>query len=369
MDPQILDLIQENNILKFTLNNINVSYANAIRRVILSDIPTVVFKTFPYEKNDAIFHINTSRLNNEILKQRLSCIPIHIADLEMPLEDYIIEIDVQNNTDTILYITTDDFKIKNQKTNTYLNTIDQRDIFPPNKITNSYIDFCRLRPKISENIPGEQLKLSCKFSIGTAKENGSFNVVSTCAYRYTLDYNAIEDTKIIKEEELKIKYSEEADIKYHLQDWENLDAKRIYIPDSFDFIIESLNVYTNTYIITIAISIIINRLTTIIELYSSKTNLIINSEVTIPNCFDIILENEDYTIGNILEYTLYKMYYLDQKTINFCGFRKPHPHINISIIRLAFTTPTEKAKVIEYITNSATIAIQLYQKILETVNK
>jgi DNA-directed RNA polymerase subunit L len=104
------------------------------------------------------------------------------------------------------------------------------------------------------------------------------------------------------------------------------------------------------------------------ELYSSQNNLIINSEVTIPNCFDIILENEDYTIGKILEYTLYKTYYLDQKTINFCGFRKPHPHINISIIRLAFNAPTEKTKVVEYINNSATTAIQIYKKILERIN-
>ena len=65
-----------------TISNINCSLANALRRVILANIPTVVFRTSPYEKNDATFHINTSRLNNEILKQRLSCIPIHISDME-----------------------------------------------------------------------------------------------------------------------------------------------------------------------------------------------------------------------------------------------------------------------------------------------
>ena len=111
MNPIVLDIKEENNVLSFTINSINVSYANAIRRVILADLPTVVFRTIPHEKNDATFHINTCRLNNEILKQRLSCIPVHISDLETPIQDYIVEIDVNNDTDAIIYVTTADFKI------------------------------------------------------------------------------------------------------------------------------------------------------------------------------------------------------------------------------------------------------------------
>ena len=38
------------------------------------------------KKNDVDIEINTTRLNNEILKQRISCIPIHIAD-EIPPEE------------------------------------------------------------------------------------------------------------------------------------------------------------------------------------------------------------------------------------------------------------------------------------------
>ena len=62
---------EENGILTVIIDGINVSYINAIRRTILSDIPTLVFNCFPHDKNDADIHINTSRLNNEILKQRL----------------------------------------------------------------------------------------------------------------------------------------------------------------------------------------------------------------------------------------------------------------------------------------------------------
>ena len=50
MEPSVLDLTERNNILTFTISNINVSYANAIRRVILADIPTVSFALLPMKK-------------------------------------------------------------------------------------------------------------------------------------------------------------------------------------------------------------------------------------------------------------------------------------------------------------------------------
>ena len=364
MNPTIDSIKEEENILTFTISNINVSYANAIRRVILSDIPTVVFRTSPYDKNDATFDINTSRFNNEVLKQRLSCIPIHISDLEMPLEDYILEVDVNNNTESFLYVTTADFKIKNKKTDKYLNDSIVKDIFPPNNITKQFIDFCRLRPKISDNLEGEHLKFSCLFSIGTAKENGSFNVTSTCSYKNTPDLIKIEETLLSKESELREKYTNDAEYEYAKKDWLLLDAKRIFIPNSFDFTIATIGVFNNITIVKNAIEIIITRLKKIIEIYSSQNNLIKPSESTIPNCFDIILENEDYTIGKILEYTLYQIYFIEKETLTYCGFNKPHPHINISIIRLGFNDVTEYNTIKLYINNAATIAIEYYEKLL-----
>ena len=129
MDPRIENVSEDNNdTLTFTLSGVNVSIANAIRRTILSNINTVIFRTAPYEENKANIMVNTSRLNNEILKQRLSCIPIHITDLEMPLQNYIMEVNVENLTDTIVFVTTKDFKVKNLTTNEYLSEKDTRKI-------------------------------------------------------------------------------------------------------------------------------------------------------------------------------------------------------------------------------------------------
>jgi DNA-directed RNA polymerase alpha subunit len=381
MEPSVIDLFEKDNILHFTINNINVSFVNALRRVILSDIPTVVIRTTPYEKNDAAIEINTSIFHNEILKHRLSCIPIfHINKLfkesfnellSIPSEklleelaDYVVEVNVVNNSEQVVYVTTGDFKIKYLKTNKYLDESTVGKVFPKNEITQHFIEFCKLKPKYSENIAGEQLKFTAKLSLGTASENGSFNVVSLCTYSCTLDNFAIDKAKQEKLDELQSKYTDDKEIEYLITDWLLLDAKRIVVPNSFDFKIKTLGVFTNYEIIIKAIKIIISRLLEIKNIYKTQNDLIINSINTVENCFDIILKTEDYTIGKILEYSLYELYYNTTKTLTFCGFKKPHPHIDESIIRIAFNSPVEKPLIIEYILSATDYAIDYYKKLL-----
>ena len=146
---------QKKGVLHFTIDNINVSIANALRRTILADIPTLVFNCFPHEQNDADIHINTSRMNNEMLKQRLSCIPIHIKDHSLPYKELTVEISMKNATENTIDITTENFKIKNDTSGKYLDENAVRKIFPKSPETGDYILFSRLRPKISTIMPGE----------------------------------------------------------------------------------------------------------------------------------------------------------------------------------------------------------------------
>ena len=67
MNPQIELIETVDDSFGFTLSGINVSLANAIRRIILSEIPLVVFRTTPNEQNKCNIIANTSRLNNEII--------------------------------------------------------------------------------------------------------------------------------------------------------------------------------------------------------------------------------------------------------------------------------------------------------------
>ena len=53
------------------------------------------------------------------------------------------------------------------------------------------------------------------------------------------------------------------------------------------------------------------------------------------NCYDIILVNQDYTLGKIIEYAFHTKYY-ESKIATFCGFQKKHPHDDFSILRIAY---------------------------------
>ena len=53
---------------------------------------------------------------------------------------------------------------------------------------------------------------------------------------------------------------EKEDVEFLKKDFMLLDAKRYFIPDSFDFTIESIGIYDNNTILIKAIEIIINKL-------------------------------------------------------------------------------------------------------------
>ena len=364
MDPRISNLIEEDGTLKFTLTECNMSIANALRRIIVSDIPTFVFRTYPYSENKAEIRHNTTRFHNEIIKQRLSCIPIHIQDMSFPYKDYVIELDIKNDTDNIIYVTTRDFKIKNIVTEHYSSESEVRQIFPPCPITGDYIEFARLQPKLSENIDGERLALRCALDIGTAGQDGAFNVISTCAYECTPDIEKANQAWAEKEKAFKKEEMKEEDIDFEKKNWFILDAKRFYIENSYDFVVESVGVFDNMEILTKACDIMIKKCEAFMYDLEHGNVVIVPSETTLKNGFDITLKNEDYTLGKVIEFYLYQNNFIGDKSVSFCGFRKPHPHSVDSLIRIAFHNPIEVVGVSGYLQGATDYAIQAYKQIM-----
>lgn len=335
MNPKISQISEESGVLKFTLSGVNVSLANALRRIILNDIDTVVFRTETYNDNKCTITTNTGRLHNEILKQRLSCIPIHSTNLyELPGK-YILEIDETNDVDYIRVITTEDFKIKNKETGEYMGKADVNRIFPANLKSNQHIDFSRLRPKIGD-VPGEQLKLTCEFSIANAGVSSMFNVVSKCAYGFTPDADKAHTAWTEKENKMSADGATAEEISYTKTNFYLLDAQRYYAENSFDFAIETVGVFTNNEIVKKACAIMQRKLLDFMELVEANSVQIEPSVVSMENSWDIILENEDYTLGKALEYYLYEQFYSKEKKLNFCAFKKTHPHDTSSRIRIAY---------------------------------
>jgi DNA-directed RNA polymerase alpha subunit len=372
--PIVSNKSEDNGVLKFTLSKVDVSLANAIRRIILSEIPCIVFKTTPYEENKALIYTNTSRLNNEIIKQRLSSIPIHIDDLAFPIEDYILEINEKNDTDTIKIVTTEDFKIKNIKNGKYLSKEAVHKIFPPDSISTSYIDFVRLRPRLSDDIDGEHIHLECSFILSNAKDDGMFNVVSCAAFGNTVNMRSANDNWNEKERKLKEENQSDEDIEFLKKDWYALDALRYSTPNSFDFTIETIGVFENEAIVKKACAIMIEKLVKFKQdIQDNGEHLIEPVETTIRGSHDIKLEGEDYTLGKVIEYILfesqfigsdlYNKSYKGDKKLTYCGFRKPHPHINESYIRVG-GNKINKQNISEMLISSSDKAISMFNHII-----
>ena len=365
MEPRITNTIEEEGSLKFTLVDCNMSLANALRRIIVSDIPTFVFRTYPYSQNKAEITHNTTRFHNEIIKQRLSCVPIHIDDIDFPYQDYIVEVDVKNDTDNIIYITTKDFKIKNISSGRYSDESAVRRIFPPSHIGGDYIEFARLQPRLSENIEGERLAFTCGLDIGKASEDGAYNVISTCAYECTPDPAKASEVWAEKEKAMRKEQKSVDEIEFDKKNWMLLEAKRFCIPNSYNFIIETVGVYENMAILMKACNVMISKCQKFLYDLENGNVPIIPSETTLKNGFDITLINEDYTIGKVIEYYLYQEHFIADKTLSFCGFRKPHPHSTDSIIRVAFHNQIDKVGVSGYFQGACDSAINAFTKIME----
>ena len=201
---------KHNYYVEFELGNIQTSMANGIRRTIISDIKTVGFRTEPYEASQVKVIVNDTPLHNQFVLHRISLIPIHIAKPDtFDVDDYLFSIDVVNDTNSIIDITTKDFKIKRISTHTFLPEEEVKKFFPPDPITGDYILIDRLRPKyfvpsktLSQEVIDEMGKVFTKKTddimkfhiegkacISNSKENGHFCPTSCAAYINTVDNN------------------------------------------------------------------------------------------------------------------------------------------------------------------------------------
>jgi DNA-directed RNA polymerase subunit L len=358
--------------LKFTLSGVDTSIANGLRRIILTDIRSVVFRSFPHEECKINIITNTSRFNNEMIKQRLSCVPIHITDHDFPIDEHVVELAVQNTEDHTMYVTSGDFMIKNTKTDSYLTKEAVAKIFPADPISGGHIDLVRLRPNIAGKGKGEEISLTAKLDWGTQGENGAFNSVSTCLYANTIDQAAADKKWEAREKEMKSAKNDAGTIQSAKQDYGYLDAFRSFKPNSFDFIIESVGVWKNQEIVRMGCDAMIRRLKEFANAVETQRNeLIRESQTTIRNGYDVVMKNEDYTLGKVVEYFLYAEYYAKSGTggesvLSFCGFAKPHPHINESVIRLATRVPVnDLGDIVRMVVDACDRGVATYEGIRE----
>ena len=298
----------------FIINDVDLGIVNAIRRIILSEIPIVGF----YGEDEPTIDIkyNSGPLHNEFMIHRIGLIPLHITEeITENYEDgdYEFEFNIENKGNETINITTNNFsgKYKGKE----LTKEELKIIFPANKISKNYILITRLRPN-------EHLHLIATAVKKTGKLNASFSPVSLSNFYF------IEDTTEIKEE--------------------ILERQRNYIknkygdPISIEFQLEPINALSYKYLFKKSIEIIIEKLEILIE-------KLVNKEIPIEpvnscnNSFNFQIDNEDDTLGNLIQSILHNKYIRNNKKFReydctYIGYICPHPLINQLIIRFSLST-------------------------------
>lgn len=102
----------EGEFLEFLLTNTDTSMANALRRIIIAEVPTVAIDLVEFTNN-------TTVLNDEFLAHRLGLIPLwseHARHMKRPFEPYdrddevqvVFELDIKCTSDSTMQVTDKD---------------------------------------------------------------------------------------------------------------------------------------------------------------------------------------------------------------------------------------------------------------------
>ena len=306
----------------FNINNIDLAIINGIRRVILTDIPIpgIIGEKLENDDPSVDIVINNGALHNEIIIHRIGLIPICLKEDEIDnYEDNSIhiELNVKNATNKTMDVSTND--IIATRNNINISKEELKDIFPANKISKDHILITRLRT-------GEQLHFKAKVVKRKGRDNASFNPVSLSNFSY------IQDPK-------------EADKKHNILDKERAYYKNKYgDPTRFKFDIESINHNIGPkYLVSKSLDIIINKLESLKKELGSETSAKVKIQQfqDIKGTFEFIIEDEDDTLGNIIQSYIHNHYirennkYKDKISCTFIGYICPHPLKSLMIIRIS----------------------------------
>lgn len=145
---------QETNSIQIDLINCNYALANALRRVIISEIKTFSFHNLFVSDNNTIF-------SDEYIAHRIGLIPIYFQETEESGTSKDVEciLDVVNKTKENISVFSQD--IKSNKSNLLI----KKDVL-----------ICKLAPN-------HRISIKLRISEGTGKDHAKWSPVALCSYR------------------------------------------------------------------------------------------------------------------------------------------------------------------------------------------
>lgn len=310
------------------LNNINSSIVNAIRRIIISEVNTLGISD---DTNSIQIFKNTTSYHNEYLSHRISMIPLYISELtikDFDPEKYKFVIHKKNDKNEYLYITSNDFKVyvKNDE-NEWIEEEESK-FFKKDKLSQDYILICKLNDNSSE------LHLECKATLQKGQFNSHFSPVSICVL-----VNSIDDSVYKEKLNIYLKDCSEDKKEDKIKEFDSCEKEKCFSldekgePNSFELIFESIGYLTPTYIFIESLSILKEKMNTFHTNIQEDKYIMSWSNKVKFKAIDIIIPNEDDTLGNLIQYLIYDSFM--HKQVSFIGYDKEHPLDDYLVIRLS----------------------------------
>lgn len=347
------------NRLSFTINDADLSLVNAIRRIILAEVPSVAFSfdASDIEHTDIHINKNTCALHNEFLSHRLSLVPLYYNENEInAFEDnsFKFVLKKQNNTYESIEVTTKDFEIYDAKGNKLSDDIRER-ILPKNPITKDYILITKLKPNLhDEHTPprGESIDIECIPTVANAMKHARWSHVSQCCYGNTIDQDAanakFEELVAEQEKEQGRSLSKpERDILH--KRFNTLEVYRCFKKNKydeaccFDFKIESETASRPSYLFFKACKILMEKVERFAgNLKENTANSPVNVSVLsgVPNFYQVVIKYENYTLLNVLQNNIYNMCMrqtpAQENPLEYIGYYQPHPLDDQMVLKLKF---------------------------------
>ena len=336
----------------FTLSPIHVTYANTLRRLILTGVETVSFRsdmTSTGSTTDVVVRKNDTPMTNEMLADRIGLIPINVTEpLTWNENKYTFTLKVSGNKDNTTYVKSADFQVKEKiATEDEPVTIPADKFFPSDYITGDTCLIATLQPGSG---PTQQfIEIDAKATKGTGREHARFCPVSQCSYEYTPDSNPQRIEEMFQNWLTVAKKAGSIDKgseRYNelRREFNTMQIKRCYKlseknePYSFDFTIETVGVLSIPYIVERACEVGENMCSRYVNIHRGE----LPDEMNISSAdsrligFDFLIRGHDHTLGNLLQTWLVENNIQGEATpkITYAGYSVPHPLRDEMVLRI-----------------------------------
>jgi DNA-directed RNA polymerase subunit L len=400
----------------FHFKDIDLSIVNALRRIIISEIPNVAinFDVTDINNEDFIINKNTCALHNEFLAHRISLVPICLNREEIEkfdTIDYTFKLAEKNKTPNIMPITSKHIQILN-KSGKKISEADRDRIFPANAKTKDYILITKLKPNLLELKDGEEIDIMCKASKNIGMVHARWSPVSHCSFINTPD---TEEGKKALDAKLATAKSDK-EIQSITSQFYTLDAFRYFKknkydePCEFNFTIESECALEPLYLLKTAFKVLIQKLEDFIVNLDDDTKIKVNYLANIPNFYELEIKDETYTLLNVIQSMIYNINNRDirvsksvakgggagtsddddsvdddlivgelveasppqvggskTRELEFIGYYNPHPLDNKMILKIKLTN--DDVKLQEFLKKNCQVIIEILKKYKRTLVK